>query len=147
MSKVLNILTASILLLATTTGKLTVFQCLIDGSFGLTTLCCLDQNVNVEENSCCSHDSETQEVVEKETFLISDACCVEIDVESDFLSDIEMNAGLSESSIVSKLMTPFRLLPVFLKSEKSPIINGPPDIFLKNTPTNPIYIKLCTFLC
>jgi hypothetical protein len=148
MTKALNILTASILLLATTAGNLSVFQCLIDGSFCLTKLCYPDNQETLKEKSCCDHNSEIQQVVEEDVFLIKGNCCVEIDVERDFLNDIEMNIGVSESIIVSESMSSPSLSPVFLSSARCTVINDPPpSIFLKKTYNHLIYKKLCTFLC
>ena len=147
MTKAFNILTAGILLLATTAGNLTVFQCLIDGSFCLTESCCPAPESNLKEKSCCAHKCEKQETVEKESLLIKDDCCVEIDVEADFLNDIEMNIGTFEPIVISKLMSSPSLIPIFLTPQRSTVINDPPGIFLKSGQTYPIYKKLCTFLC
>ena len=143
MTKAFHIFITLTLLMAVAIGHVGVFRCLIDGSFSITKTC-FPQSISEKTATCCA-SSNSQEL----TFENSDNCCVDVNVETDFI-----NAFLSTSENTDIVIE--RDLPIAFYSPFNPtlttkcvIIRGPPpntESHLRVS-TALIFKRNCTFLC
>jgi hypothetical protein len=143
MRKAFHIFITLTLLMAVAIGHVGVFRCLIDGSFSITKTSC-PQSISEEAPTCCPSNN-SQEL----TFGESDNCCVDVDVETDFvnafLSTSEDADIVIERDLAKAFYTQFN--PTL--TNKYIIIRGPPPSTESHlrVSTALIFKRNCTFLC
>ena len=138
MTKLANIFIIGSLIIASALTKVTLFQCLLDGSLCITQTCCDEEEAPA---SCCENDTK------KETKL-KGICCAEVDLaKNTVLSD-----QLKNHHEVLKGVQFFPASGSLFSQEQyvsfRKISRGPPLRSSFRPPTSKvIYIANCSFLC
>ena len=138
MTKAFNIFIIGALLLSAALTNITVYQCVDDGDFCITNTCC---EIIEEIDKCCSNDS-SQELTYKSV------CCNEVQIAQSLIFNDHTQSKLpavNRDTYYPDVMD-YSLDSVSLALTN--VIRGPPAPKLEiASPTAPIFIKNCSFLC